>query len=139
MNNNNMGFCTGRITRDVEIRQTPGGNKFTFVNLAVGRNYKNKEGEYETDFVSFSAFGKTAEFAEAHLKKGQVISVRYELRSSTKKNDDGKTITVENKVITGFDFVPGSAKKSEDNAPAAKPEKEPQDFEELDMDDDLPF
>lgn len=140
MNNNNIGFATGRLTRDIEVRTTNSGNKFAFINLAINRNYKNKDGERETDFVSFSAFGKSAEFAEAHLQKGQAISIRYELRSSNKQNDDGKNITVENKVVTGFDFVPGGSSKKDSNTDTgSKPEKIQEDFEELDLDDDLPF
>ena len=138
MNVNNVGFITGRLVRDIEI-MTKGERKFAFLNLAVQRNYKNKEsGEYDTDFLSFVLNEKQAEFVAKHFAKGDVISIAYELRSSSKENEEGKKITTESKVVTEVSFVPGAKRNSAPAENAGAPAQA--DFADIsDDDDDLPF
>ena len=40
---------TGRLTADPELRYNDSGKAFTRFTLAVQRNYKNKDGEYDAD------------------------------------------------------------------------------------------
>ena len=75
MNSNNFGIITGRVTRDVELRGEEGKHA-AFINLAVSRNYKNKDtGDYDTDFISLVAFRTRAEFAAKYLKKGTAVTI----------------------------------------------------------------
>ena len=72
----NKVILMGRLTRDPEIRVSVAANittaKFT---LAADRKYK-KEGEQQTaDFISCTAFGKTAESIERYLHQGTKIAV----------------------------------------------------------------
>ena len=59
----------------------------------MARNYKNTDGQYDTDFVPLVAWGKTAEFAASFLERGQMISVVGELQSRKYEDRDGKSRT----------------------------------------------
>lgn len=73
----------GRLTRDPELKFTPGtGAAVTTFTLAVDRRFK-KEGQQSADFIPVVAWGKSAESIANHMKKGRLISIagRIETRS----------------------------------------------------------
>ena len=43
----------GRLTRDLELRQTPNGRSVASFSLALNRSYKGSDGEWveDTDFI----------------------------------------------------------------------------------------
>ena len=143
MNSNNFGIITGRVTRDVELRGEEGKHA-AFINLAVSRNYKNKEtGDYDTDFISLVAFRTRAEFAAKYLKKGTAVTIEYTVQSNTVEVEkDGKKVNLSTNqlVVNSIQFAltnkskDGAAADTANNGAQAAPE-----FEELEVDDDLPF
>jgi len=85
----NQSILVGRIVRDPEIRKTEEGTTVTNVTLAVQRPYKNKEGEYETDFITCVLWKGVAETTAEYCQKGDLIGVRG--RIQTFKNNEDKT------------------------------------------------
>ena len=65
----NKTILTGRLVKDVELKYTQGGSAIATATVAVKRGYKNKEGEYESDFPRIKAVGKTAEFFANYFKQ----------------------------------------------------------------------
>ena len=61
----------GRITKDIELKQTQGGKAYCNFSLAVAREF-NKE---ETDFINCVAWEKKAETIEKYVKKGHKFGV----------------------------------------------------------------
>ena len=59
----------GRLTRDPEERN--GAVRFT---TAVTRRFKNKDGQYDSDFINCVAFAKTGEFIQKYFHKGDKIA-----------------------------------------------------------------
>ena len=76
----------GRITKDLELKQSQGPNgakshlNFT---VAVNRSYKDNNGNVPADFILCSAFGKTAEFIAKYFGKGRMIAIRGEIQTSS--------------------------------------------------------
>ena len=68
----NKVILMGRLTKDPEVKYVQGANTFTVARytLAVNRRFK-RDGEPDVDFIGCVAFGKSAEFVEKYLKKGQ--------------------------------------------------------------------
>ena len=60
----------GRLTRDPEERN--GAVRFT---TAVTRRFKNKDGQYDSDFINCVAFAKTGEFIQKYFHKGDKIAI----------------------------------------------------------------
>ena len=53
----------GRLTSDVDLRQTQSNISTCRFTVAVNRKYKNEQtGEYDADFISCVAWRQTAEF-----------------------------------------------------------------------------
>ena len=147
MNMKNFGVVSGRLTRDIEIKTNEAGIARGYINVAVDRNFKNKDGEYDTDFLSFSVFGKTAEFAGKYFKKGSAIQVQFTVRSYTKEVEvDGNKVnrTMIDLVAESVEFPLTQSKAERDaskgNAEAPVEAPSNAEFAELAADDDdLPF
>lgn len=80
----------GNLCRDNELRYTTTGTQVLENALAVKREMKNKDGEYESDFVTFTVFGKTAEFLHKYTAKGDTICVVGKLRVDKYTTKEGE-------------------------------------------------
>jgi single-strand DNA-binding protein len=85
----NKVILTGRITHDIEIRQTPSGASVTQFNIAVERSFAKQGEERQTDFITVVAWNKTAEFIGRYFAKGRSIAVIGQLRSRTYDDKNG--------------------------------------------------
>ena len=83
--NINKVTLAGRLTRDPEIKYTPSGTAIADFSLAVTRYYKNTAGESQedTDFIDVTAFGRSAEIIQKHLKKANPIYLDERLKLDT--------------------------------------------------------
>lgn len=64
----------GRLTRDPELR-TAGETPVCSFRIACDRDFKNKDGEIEADFVDVVAWRKTAETTAKYFSKGRMAVV----------------------------------------------------------------
>ena len=85
----------GRLTKDPELKYTPGaGTAVTTVTLAVDRIY-SKEGKKEADFIPVVIWGKSAESTAQYMKKGLLMGVsgRIQTRSYEAKEGGKRYVT----------------------------------------------
>lgn len=88
----NRVILVGNLTRDIELRYTPGGTAVTDIGMAVNDRRKNQAGEWvdETTFVDVTLWGRTAEVAGEYLTKGSPILVEGRLKLDTWETDGQK-------------------------------------------------
>ena len=79
----------GRITKDLELKETESGVKYTRFSIAVNRRFKNEDGEYETDFFNVVAWRGTAEFITNYFGKGKRIGIVGRLQTNKYTDKDG--------------------------------------------------
>ena len=84
-------LIVGRLTRDPEIIETENGHKRSFVVLAIPRSYKNKDGEYEADFVKCVLWNAIATHTHEYCKCGDIIGIKGHLETSTYEKE-GTTV-----------------------------------------------
>lgn len=128
----------GRLTRDPELRYTQTQKPVANFALAVDRDSKNTDGEYDTDYIDCVAWNGTAEFINKYFFKGQmaIVSGRLQMRDWTDR-DGNKRHSAE--VVVGNIYFGGS-KKGERRTTEVPADATPGDFQELDDDDgELPF
>lgn len=82
-------WLIGRLTKDPEAKETPGGKKVAKMTLAVDRDYVNGEGEREADFIDVVAWEKLAEICSKHLGKGRLVSVKGRLQIRAYDDNQG--------------------------------------------------
>jgi len=88
----NRVILVGNITRDIELKYTPGGTAVTDLGLAVNDRRKSASGEWvdETTFVDVTLWGRTAEVASEYLGKGSPILIEGRLKLDTWETDGQK-------------------------------------------------
>ena len=130
----------GRITKDVELRKTTNGTSVVQIDIAVRRNFKNSNNEYETDFFNVDAYGNNAEFIAKYFRKGDPIGIVARLQNANYEKD-GKTV-YKNAIIVEETTLMGTKKNTtEETTPEEPVENEYEGFTgQIELtDDDLPF
>lgn len=80
----------GRLTADPEERRTQNGTLILSGTLANQRNFKNKEGGYDTNFIRYCVIGEDrAMFFKKTFRKGMKAVVTGEWRVNQTKGSDG--------------------------------------------------
>lgn len=114
-------ILVGRLTRDIELRYTNGGACVGRFSLAVNRNKRSAEGQWEeeTGFFDIVLWGKQAESLSTYLRKGKQVAVEGELRQSRWEQDGQKKSKVEI-AATGIQLLGGNTGGGYgDNAPSS--------------------
>ncbi|MEM6689934.1 MAG: single-stranded DNA-binding protein [Planctomycetota bacterium] len=88
----NRVVLVGNITRDIELRYTPGGMAVADIAIAVNERRKNQSGDWvdEVSFIDITLFGRTAEVASEYLGKGSPILVEGRLKQDRWEQDGQK-------------------------------------------------
>ena len=123
----------GRTTQDIELKATTSGKSVIAFSIAVNRNFKNVNGEYESDFFNCVAYSKLAETISKYVHKGDLIMVEGRLQTRNYIDKNGKKQYVTEIIAENVEFL--QPKKKEENAPY----KEEVKFEEVDPFADFPL
>jgi single-strand DNA-binding protein len=107
MANLNKVMLIGNLTRDPELKHTPGGQPVCEFGLAVNRKYRTKEGEdrEETTFVDCEAWGKQAEVLKQYMSKGKPVFLEGRLKLDTWEDKEGGKRSKMRVVIENFQFL----------------------------------
>jgi len=135
----NRVILIGRLTKDPELRYTPNGVAVTNFTLAVERNFKNAQGEKETDFFQCSVFKQLAELCANYLAKGKLCSIDGRIQIRTYNDKDGQKHWVTEVIGENVQFLSpkdGGAVGANDPPPFSKNGS----FgHEVNLDSDIPF
>ncbi len=95
--NLNKVMLVGRLTRDVEVRNTPSGQTVAAISIATNRFWKDKNGQRQdqTEFHNIVLWGRLAEIAGQYLSKGQeaYFEGRLQTRKYTAKDGAERRVT----------------------------------------------
>jgi single-strand DNA-binding protein len=88
----NKAMIIGNLGRDPEMRYTPGGQAVTQFTVAVNRNYKGQNGEWqeETEWFRVVVWGQQAERAAEYLRKGNKVYIEGRLQTRQWEDKDGQ-------------------------------------------------
>ena len=143
--NINRVVLVGNLTRDPELRHTPGGTPVCSLRIAVNSRRRDESGNWvdKPNYFDVSVFGNQAESCSQYLSKGRPVAIdgRLDWREWEAKDGGGKREAVEIVAESvqflggrgdgdgaggGIQFVPAGAQQESADFPAA-------------TDDDIPF
>ena len=131
--NLNKVILGGRLTSDIELKQTPQGVSVCSFSIAVNRKGKDAQ----TDFINCQAWRGTAEFISKYFTKGSSICIAGSIQTRTWEDKQGaKRYATEVNVEEAY-FVESKG-DGQASAPAFQTQAAPN-FEEVAVDDDVPF
>ena len=79
----------GRNTKDGELRTSDSGVQIYTNTLAMTNNFKNKDGNYDSEFINYVAYRKTAEYLKKHSTKGTLVGIDGRIQTRTYDKQDG--------------------------------------------------
>jgi single-strand DNA-binding protein len=140
--NINRVVLVGNLTRDPELRHTPGGTPVCSLRVAVNDRKRDESGNWvdAPNYFTVSVFGNQAESCAQYLSKGRPVGVDGKLRWREWQAQDGSKREAVEVVADsvqflgsrgdgdsgGNQFVPAGAQQESADFPAA-------------ADDDIPF
>lgn len=104
----------GRLTRAVDLRYTSNGTAYASFTLATDRDFKNQNGEKETDFINCVMWRKPAENLANYTKKGSLIGVSGRIQTRNYENEQGKRVYVTEVLAERFHFLESSKTANND-------------------------
>lgn len=88
----NKAILIGRLTKDVELKQTQSGKAVATFTLAVNRRITKEQresGAQSADFLQCVAWGRTAEIAGQYLHRGSQAAVEGRIQTRSYDAQDG--------------------------------------------------
>lgn len=125
----------GRLTRDAELRYTPSGKPVCQLTMAVQRNYKNKDGNYDADFINIVMWGKNGELLSNTVNKGQRVLIKGQIQVRSYTNKDGAKRWVTEVIANNFEYIENKAAAETDFEKAFGEEK----TVPINYDEEIPF
>lgn len=133
----NKVILMGRLTKDVEMRQTPTGVSVARFTIAVNRRFAGKDAQQQADFINCIAWRQTGEFISRYFSKGNMIAVVGSIQTRSWDDKDGKRQYATEVVVDEAYFTGEKAKSN--TAEQQTNDFNTDEFEDLDLDGDLPF
>lgn len=148
----NRVILMGRLVADPELKTTPSGISVTSFRIAVERSYAKVGEERQTDFINVVCWRNTAEFVCKYFPKGSLIALEGQLQTRSYQDKDGSNryvveVVADNVSFTGEKTAEKQSKSTQTQgypapagaAPTVYASGSDRDFEEMPLDDDLPF
>lgn len=111
----NRTVLTGRLTRDPELKTTQSGLSVATFTLAVNRQFSDKNGNREADFINCVIWRKGAENLCNFTSKGSLIGVDGRIQTRSYDDKNGQKVYVTEVVVDSFSLLE-SKKDRESNA-----------------------
>lgn len=112
----------GRLVRDPELRYSQSGTAVLRFTVAVDRKLsKDKKDEAErnnqptADFISCTAFGKTAETISQYVGKGNQLAIEGHIQTGSYENKEGQRVYTTDIIVDGFTFIDARNKSGGDS------------------------
>lgn len=137
---------TGKLCKDIELRHTTSNIPVLQNSVAVKNDFKNANGEYDSEFINIVVWRQTAEFLNNYAAKGSKVLVEGRLTTRSYDKQDGTKGYVTEVVAEKVELLDAKKKENATNEKqdASVQEKQGDPFKEFGSeivltDDDLPF
>lgn len=134
-------IVAGRLTKDGETRTTESGKSVYSGSVAVNRNFKNKDGNYDTDFFNFVYWNVSDKFSQ-YLKKGRTVIIEGSLQNRNYEDKDGNKKYVTEIIAERIELTGENKKENAESVKNEIPQNIKTDYQEKEIvlnDSDLPF
>jgi single-strand DNA-binding protein len=145
MANINRVVLVGNLTRDPELRHTPGGTPVCSLRIAVNSRRRDESGNWvdKPNYFDVSVFGNQAESSAQYLSKGRPVGIDGRLDWREWEAQDGSKRQAVQVIAETVQFLGGRDGGGElggnQFVPAGAGSESNADFGSAAADDDIPF
>lgn len=109
----NRVILIGRLTAKPELRYTESNLPYARFTVAVNRNFRNNDGQAETDFIRVIVWRKQAENVCNFLDKGSLVMVEGSLSVNNYEDSEGNRRTFTEVTAQNVQFLDRKNNSSE--------------------------
>lgn len=141
--NTNTVILIGHLGSDPEIRQFQNGGQIATFNLAIGDDYRDKQGNAvkRTHWIPIVVHGNSADVARQYLQKGSKICVTGKLVQESWQDQNGNNRTALKVATQSFEML--DTKSGDETQQQSKGKEKPDPLsaaaEQDAFDDNIPF
>lgn len=136
----NIVVLIGRITKDIEVRYTEKNLAVSNFTIAVRKDYKNTDGEYESDFINCVSFGNISEYLKKYATKGNLIAVNGRIQTRNYEDKEGNKRYITEIFVSKVTLLSSGKSKNEFEDSSIKTKTKALDSLNVEINDsDLPF
>lgn len=134
----------GRLTKEIEIKATSSGKSYVQNTIAIKKDFKNAEGNYDSEFINIVLWNKTAEFLANYGSKGCLVGIEGRLTNRSYDKEDGTKGYITEVVCDKLELL-SKKENNEPNEEENNTNEEETNYDDLDdgtvrlSDEDLPF
>jgi len=135
----NKVILVGRLARDPELKSTQSGTAVVSFTVACDRRYVKEGEERQADFISCTAWGKTAEFISRYFTKGMRVALSGRIQTRSYDDQQGNKRYITEVIAEEVEFAQSKNESGGQAVPKdAAPNADVSGFMPVD-DGDLPF
>lgn len=131
----NKVILTGRLTKDIEVKTTSNDKEYCSFTIAVDRRFKDADGNRQADFISCTAWNKTAEFLGKYFHKGSRIGICGSIQTRSYEKD-GQKVFVTEVLVEEAEFLDSKTDSQPQPQPKAQVQEQAEETESIGK---LPF
>lgn len=84
----NIVIGVGRVLRDIKLYTTSNGKQVANIEVSVNKG-KDKDGNYQSDILTFQIWEQTAKYSSEYVHKGDIVSVQGKVSVRKDQDKDG--------------------------------------------------
>ena len=119
----NKVILSGNLCHNIELKYTTNNVAVLSNSIAVRNDFKNANGEYESQFINFVAYRKNAEFLNNYANKGSKALLEGRLNIRSYDDKDGNKRYVTEVIVDKIELL--GTKKETTEQPVEEPTTDP--------------
>ncbi|WP_082686398.1 single-stranded DNA-binding protein [Bacillus coahuilensis] len=112
----NQVTMVGRLTKDPELRHTGDGRAVLNITMALNRPFKNKDGEYESDFIYCTLWNKIAENTARYCSKGSIVGITGRIQTRSYETEEKNRTFITEVIAEHIQFLSPRSQKDQDTS-----------------------
>lgn len=101
----NKVILTGGLTQEPQIRFTTTNKKVVSVGIAVKKDFKNQDGDYESNFFNLKIWNNNAEYISKYGKKGSKVVIEGKLDNNAVIDNDNNKKTYTEVIVEHIEIL----------------------------------
>lgn len=102
----------GRLTGEPELKELSDGTNRTVINVAISRDYRNSDGNYDADFVKCVLWNGIASATKDYCHKGDVVGIKGRLQSRDYLNENNEKKYITEVLVEKITFISSHKKEA---------------------------
>lgn len=109
-------IISGNLCKDIELKYTANNVAVVSNTIAVKNDFKNANGDYDSQFINFVVYRNNAEFLKNYAAKGSKVLLEGRLNNRSYDKQDGTKAYITEAVVERVELLgnkPAEVKKEE--------------------------